>query len=634
MIPNRQWILVCLAGLCWGGIAVAQNAGGASGGSSGGSGGASGGSSGASGSGSSGADSSGTPSSGTKGGTKGTEGASGTPAEGTPGDSTPAGGAPPPKTGGSADPFAPATPNTTEQPSGTGASSAFGGQPEKRETGPGFTTPGEGEAPADTASGQSSAFGPGDSTATTQPAPPSFTLPGFFGGAPTSYTGGQGRLARPRFRYKVTVSQGYDDNVLQTPDDPQRIPDQQVLVDPGTPDTVTFVPVTRIVGYVPTFVGGNPNLIHYEPVFSTTIERRVIQGRDPVIRTIRAPDPQERAGSPVSRVGLKFDMQQVTRRSLFTLDLSGSVDHYWDRPSIDGSDDYSGSLTMAYLYNLTPRLSASVTTNIAYISQPDFTRLNTPDRIGAGGAGDLVNALARANATYRWTPRLTTIFSVGENSIMFVDQSSTGATNGDSYETTFSAEARYLWKPRYTLLAEFRHVLVSYPDSSSLDSTTEVLLLGTELRLSARLSATVRLGESIRIFDESGDSSSSPYGEALLTYRIGPTSNFQWSSRFGYEEPPGVGSEVLSYRTTLNYFKSFTPRLSLATGITGVSRNITFSGQSDETEQTIDANIGLEYRYSRQLTLNANFSFTKIITTSGFRDYDRSRIFIGAEYEF
>jgi Putative beta-barrel porin 2 len=217
---------------------------------------------------------------------------------------------------------------------------------------------------------------------------------------------------------------------------------------------------------------------------------------------------------------------------------------------------------------------------------------------------------------------------------MFVDQSSTGATNGDSYETTFSAEARYLWKPRYTLLAEFRHVLVSYPDSSSLDSTTEVLLLGTELRLSARLSATVRLGESIRIFDESGDSSSSPYGEALLTYRIGPTSNFQWNSRFGYEEPPGVGSEVLSYRTTLNYFKSFTPRLSLATGITGVSRNITFSGQSDETEQTIDANIGLEYRYSRQLTLNANFSFTKIITTSGFRDYDRSRIFIGAEYEF
>ena len=624
MIPNRHWILLCLAGLCWGGIAVAQNTGGASGGSSGGSGGASGGSSGAS-----GADASGTPSSGAKGGTKGAEGAAETPAEG-----TPAGGAPPPKTGGSVDPFAPTAPNTTEQPGGTGASSAFG-QPEKKaETGPGFTTSGEAEAPADGASGQSSAFGPGDSTATKQDAPPSFTLPGFFGGGPSSYTGGQGRLARPRFRYKVTVSQGYDDNVLQTPDDPQRFPDQFVLVDPGTPDSVAFVPVTRIVGYVPTFAGGNPNLIHYEPVFQTTIERRVTPGRAPVIRTIRAPDPQERAGSPVSRLGLKFDTQQVTRRSLFTLDLTGSVDHYWDRPTIDSSNDYSGSLTLAYVYNLTPRLSASLTANIAYISQPDFTRLNTPDRIGAAGAGDLVNALARANVTYRWTPRFTTVFSVGENGITFVDQTSANAVNGDSYETTLSAEARYLWKPRYTLLAEFRHVLINYPDSASLNSTTELLLVGTELRLSARLSATVRLGESIRIFDESGGSSSSPYGEALLAYRVGPTSSFQWNSRFGFEEPPGVGSEVLSYRTTLNYSKSFTPRLSLGTGITGISRNISFTGAEDESEQTIDANIGLEYRYSRQLTLNANFSFTKIITTNGFRDYDRSRIFIGAEYEF
>ena len=634
MIANRQWISLCLAGLCWGGIAVAQDAGGASGGSSGASGGASGGSSAGSGASPSGADSSGTPSSGTKGGAKGKDGGSETPAGGTPADAPTPGGAPPPKTGGSVDPFAPTAPKTTDQSAGAngpGASSAFGGQPEKKgETGPGFTTPGEVEPPADAPSGQSSAFGPGDSTATTQPAPPSFTLPGFFGGGPSTYTGGQGRLARPRFRYKVTVSQGYDDNVLQTPNDPQRFPDQQILVDPGTPDTVTFVPVTTIVGYVPTFAGP---IIHYEPVLRTTIERRVIRGRAPVIRTIRAPDPQERTGSLVSRVGLKFDTQQVTRRSLFTLDLSGSVDHFWDRPGIDGSDDYSGSLTLAYVYNFTPRLSTSVTANIAYISQPDFTRINTPDRLSGG---DLVNGLARLNMTYRWTPRFTTVFSMGENVISFVNQKSTAgaAANGDSYETTFSAEGRYLWKPRYTLLAEFRHVLINYPDTSSLNSTTDVLLVGAELRLSSRLSATVRLGEAIRIFDESGDSSSSPYGEALLTYRVGPTSNFQWNSRFGYEEPPGVGSQVLSYRTTLSYSKSFTPRLSLTTGITGVSRNISFRGADDETEQTVDANIGLEYRFSRQLTLNATFSFTKIITTSGFRDYDRSRIFIGAEYEF
>jgi hypothetical protein len=138
----------------------------------------------------------------------------------------------------------------------------------------------------------------------------------------------------------------------------------------------------------------------------------------------------------------------------------------------------------------------------------------------------------------------------------------------------------------------------------------------------------------VRIFDEGGDASIAPYGEAAVTYRIGPTSSVQWNSRFGFEEPPGPGSETLSYRTTVTYLKSFTPRLSMSASITGVTRNTTFTGAEDQSEQTVNANVGIEYRFNRQLTLNANYSFTKIVTTSGFQDYDRSRIFIGAEYEF
>lgn len=487
-----------------------------------------------------------------------------------------------------------------------------------------MAVPAEGE----TAAGSSSAFGPGDSTAT-QAAPPSFTLPGFFGGGgATTYTGGQGRLARPRFRYRVTVSQGYDDNVLQTPDDPQEFPDQQVLVDPGTPDTVTFVPVTT-TRFEQAFAGP---IIYFRPVTTTTFRRVITRGRDPVFQTIRAPAPQERTGSGVTRVGLRFDTQKVTRRSLFTMDLNGSADYIWDRPGSDGNLDYSGTLALAYLYNITPRLQASLTANIAYISQPDFTRINTPDRLGAG---DLVNALARLNVMYRLTPRFSATLSVGQNAIIFVDKTTASASSrNDSYETTLSAEARYLWKPRYTLVAEFRHVLINYPDTEALNSSTEVLLIGADLKLSSRLSATVRLGEAVRIFGESGETSSSPYGEASVLYRISPTSSLQWNSRFGYEEPPGVGAEALSYRTTLNYFKSFTPRLSLSTGITGVSRSVTFPGVEDQSQQIVDATIALEYHLTRQLTLNANFSFTKTISNTGDLDYDRSRIFIGAEYEF
>ncbi len=535
------------------------------------------------------------------------------------------------------DPFVSTTPKT-DKPAGTnvpGASSAFGTPPT-----PADETSAFGKKPAGTTdtttepSGPSSTFGPNDSTSTQQAAPPTFTLPGFFGGPSSTFVGGQGRLAHPRFRYKVTTSEGYDDNVLQTPDNQQRAPDQRVLVDPGTADTVTFVPVTTTT-YEQAFAGP---IIYYRPVTTTTFQRVVTKGRDPVFRTIRSPEPQKRAGSVISRLGLQFDAQQVTRRSLFTLDFNGSVDHYWNRPGSAGHEDYSGTLALAYLYNFTPRLQASLTANIAYISQPDFTRLNTPGNLGGG---DLVNALIRLNVMYRLTPRFSTTLSVGQNAVINVNKSSSNGlganTNGDSFETTYSAESRYLWKPRYTLLAEIRHVMIDYPDTPDLNSHTELLLLGAEMRLSSRFTATVRLGESIRIFDTSGDTSSSPYAETNLTYRIGPTSNVQWSSRFGYEEPPGVGSEALGFRTTLAYSKAFTPRLSLSASVTGVTRNTTFqnsSGQSDQSEQTIDASIGLEYHVTRQLTLNATYSFTKIITSTGDRDYDRSRIFIGGEYEF
>src|SRR4030095_5336221 len=102
----------------------------------------------------------------------------------------------------------------------------------------------------------------------------------------------------------------------------------------------------------------------------------------------------DRKGSLVSRAGFNADMQLFTRRSLFTADLQGNVDHYWDRPGPSGADDFSGALTLAYLYSLTPRLQASATANVAYISQPDFTRINTPERLGAS---DIVNALGRLN---------------------------------------------------------------------------------------------------------------------------------------------------------------------------------------------------------------------------------------------
>ena len=197
-------------------------------------------------------------------------------------------------------------------------------------------------------------------------------------------------------------------------------------------------------------------------------------------------------------------MQLFTRRSLFTADLNARLDHYWNRPSPADKDDYSGNLALAYLYRFTPRLQFTATGNVAYITQPDLTRINTPVRLGQG---DLVNALARLNVSYRLTPRVSATVSAAENAILFTETTFGGT---DSYETTFGTELQYLWRPRYTLLAEVRHTFIQFPDFQTRDARTETLLLGGELTLTSRLSASIRLGGSLRTFDNGGNTTASP----------------------------------------------------------------------------------------------------------------------------
>jgi hypothetical protein len=44
--------------------------------------------------------------------------------------------------------------------------------------------------------------------------------------------------------------------------------------------------------------------------------------------------------------------------------------------------------------------------------------------------------------------------------------------------------------------------------------------------------------------------------------------------------------------------------------------------------------MGLNYRFSRRFGMNARYSFTAQKTSSGFQDYDRSRIFLTGSYDF
>ena len=519
------------------------------------------------------------------------------------GDTAPAGTT---DTGPLPTPPAPAPPTDT---GATGAASSFQTTPSTGDTG-GFGATGGGE-PATGSGLPPSGLGFGAPKA--PESAPSFTLPGFYGSAATSYTAGAGRLARPRFRYSASLAIGYDDNVLQTPD--KRGPDQFLFVDPGTPDHVEPVFETRTrIGQ-----GGIPEQVQVVVGF------RRVKGTPPKFVKLPA---QGRSGSLLARTGVAFDMQLYSRRSLFTFDANVNADHYFSRPTPKDTD-YNGGVALSYLYRFSPRTQVTAQVNAVYLTQPDFSRINTPQALNVGA---YINANARLDLSYRWTPRFTSVVTLSDNSLLFQEKSQQSA---DYNETLFGTELRYLWTPRFTALGELRYSATDYPNTVALASHTAYFLLGAEFRWTQRISGGLRMGSSVRTYDEGGDSASTPYAEMNLAYRLNPGALVNWNMRFGFEEPFAPGDQRTVLRSGLSFIQAFSARTSGAVSINYLHETDKTAGtQLQSTSDLFDATVRLEYNINRHFSVNASSVFTQRNTSSGVIDYHRTQFFLGGQYSY
>jgi hypothetical protein len=485
--------------------------------------------------------------------------------------------------------------------SGTGASSSFGTSGSGSSGGSVFDIFGGGTGPTTN----------GATAPATESAPPSFTLPGFYGQGSTTFFGGAGRLARPKFESNISFSIGYDDNIFQTPSDTVGFGTAVLVKEAKAPGLELQPRRTRLQG------NQGPGFGTTELVFVRT------PGREAVFETL---PPPERTGSFLTRSNLNLQMQSFTRRSLFTLDLSGGRTYYWEKD--EDPIDYNANISANYLYKITPRLQTTAQFNTAYISQPDLSRINTPDR---PTVGDIINTLGRVDLSYRLTPRISTTFSISYSGNRYTEKTEQ-VNNYDQW--TFGLEARYLWKPRWTLLAEVRHNITTYDQQPRLDSTTDYFLVGTEFILSARLTGSLRLGMNFKQFDV-GNNQSAPYVESTVVYRSTARSTISWNNRFGFEEAGSPDEERLVYRSTIAYTYAFTPRLR---GVANVNllHEITTNTvtNTDFAQDTFDSTIGLDYQITKRFGLNASYAFTIVNSNTGTSDYYRNRIYFGGQLNF
>jgi hypothetical protein len=509
----------------------------------------------------------------------------------------------------STSPFAPganATPPPATQP---GAASSFGG------TGPGGIQ--------------------------SQTAPITYSIPGTYGQPPIKLTAGEGRLARPLFRFTGTLGMGYDDNVLQSPTRAPGVPSQAIReeVVPNSPAHTEQVQVQQANGNLvmeTVQVPAGPGT--YIPAHT---QQQLVQQADGnvVVETVQVPAtptntvnvvvpgiaPAKRIASAVTRANLGTDIQFANRTMVFTFDLNGGEDYYWSRPG--SKADYNGTTALAFLYKLSPLAQFTSNVNASYITQPNLALVNTPT---SNNAGPYLNFNARSDLSYRLLPRISTVLSVSYATTFFTSASEQVNSFG---QTTYGAELRYLLSPTYTLVGEGRYATIAYPNDPTRVGDSYFLLGGVDLTLSRRLSATIRLGEQIRTFEQSGVSRSSPYFELSSTYAIARATSLQLSAHYGLEEPPDATGTVEVLRSGLTLSQGLTPRL-----VSNIAFNVVHETETDQSvatvQNTVEATIGLTYSLSRRWTFSLNYTYDVLFSAGVAEDYYRNRIFLTGNYAF
>jgi hypothetical protein len=416
---------------------------------------------------------------------------------------------------------------------------------------------------------------------------PLFTLPPIYGYPPTVVGGGGARTGRQRLILNGSVSVGYDDNVLLT-----------ATHAPGTPAVYR-----EVLGFV---------------------EGEGLRTRK-VLVSPEVPAPQ-RQGSLVAQSGVGMKMQFLSRRSFFSIDAGMGAMHYWDRPGGD-QDDYNGQVNVSYGYRVTPRLQISAQVNSAYLSQPDFTRLNTPQ---AQPGSEYLTTNAKVDLSYRWSPRLTSVLSLSDNALWYQDRTQ---QVGDFNEWIAGGQLQYLLGPAWSVLVEGRYGAVTYDEDPARDSHTSYLLAGSDFRLTQRLSGSLRLGEAFRSFEEAGEGATSPYVEASMSYRLARSSRVDFRSRYGFEEPSAAGLERRVWRNNATYFQALSARLSLAAGVSYL-RQVQTTGELEDLSDTFEGSLRMQYFLTRRFSLNTSYVYTQLKTEQRERDYYRNRFMVGGEYDF
>lgn len=316
-------------------------------------------------------------------------------------------------------------------------------------------------------------------------------------------------------------------------------------------------------------------------------------------------------------------------RTTVNVNLGFGGTYFYDRQDGDNVD-YSFSGGLGLTHRLSPRLLLTLTTTQQIQSEPNFALVGATSR---RTDNEYLYGASRIDLSYQWTARFQTVSSYTLTNLFYF--SNEGQRTEDRIEHYFGQQFRYLWTPTTTLVAEYRFGYVDVFDAPR-DAYSNYLLAGADFVFSPRLSGGFRGGIEIREL-ERGSGDTSPFVEGNLSYAYGPFgSRLQSVVRYGQEQPDDVLSQSRdTFRIGLKLNHGFTPRLSAQ--LEGYYQNNDTSGgalQGGFHEDIYNVVAGLRFALTQNISLRTGYSYTVIDSDDAFREYDRTRLWLGAGVTF
>ncbi|MDB6063790.1 MAG: hypothetical protein JWM78_3893 [Verrucomicrobiaceae bacterium] len=200
----------------------------------------------------------------------------------------------------------------------------------------------------------------------------------------------------------------------------------------------------------------------------------------------------------------------------------------------------------------------------------------------------------------------------------------------------YGASVAFLWRvqPNTSLVLEDRETRVWYgetkPDSASLDSREQSLLVGTEWGVTESTHGSVRVGHQRKNFDDTGRvDGSDTIWEVNVTWAPLTYSKFDFLIERTPNETNGTGDFIDTRTSKVGWTHDWTSRI--GTRLALVHMLQTYEN-ADRESRIESAQFGVNYKMRRWLTWRLDGTWSTRSSNVDILDFERNRYWITAEF--